>query len=209
MGRASARRRDGHRTRDLARQAASYLDDASAREAFARWIRAYYRLSAQTLAKRDGLAEIDALTAAECARLAGVANRAPVVCRWMSDLLAAEAKAGRLSEMRLYAIDGNLSALNDYLGGAERIAKTPLPFAYAQHIKVFVALFCFTTPFAIVDAMGWATPVVSGLLALALFGIDEIGVEIEDPFGDDPNDLPLDAIGDGIERAVAETLAAG
>jgi len=36
------------------------------------------------------------------------------------------------------------------------------------------------------------------------FGVDEIGVEIEDPFGDDPNDLPLDAIGAGIETAVAE-----
>jgi ion channel-forming bestrophin family protein len=55
--------------------------------------------------------------------------------------------------------------------------------------------------------MGWATPVACGFLALALFGIDEIGVEIEDPFGDDPNDLPLDAIGTGIEKAAAELIA--
>ena len=97
--------------------------------------------------------------------------------------------------------------LNDYLGGAERILRTPIPFAYAQHIKVFVVLFCFTAPFAMVDVMGWATPLVAGLLALALFGVDEIGVEIEDPFGDDPNDLPLDAIGRGIDDAVTDILA--
>ena len=46
------------------------------------------------------------------------------------------------------------------------------------------------------------------IAALALFGIDEIGVEIEDPFGDDPNDLPLDAIGTGIEKAVGELVTA-
>jgi ion channel-forming bestrophin family protein len=33
------------------------------------------------------------------------------------------------------------------------------------------------------------------VVAYAMFGIDEIGVEIEDPFGYDPNDLPLDAVG--------------
>ncbi len=54
------------------------------------------------------------------------------------------------------------------------------------------------------DARGfrWA----SALLALALFGVDEIGVEIEAPFGDDPDDLPIDAIGLGIETAVVEML---
>ena len=39
-----------------------------------------------------------------------------------------------------------------------------------------------------------------------MFGIEEIGVQIEDPFGYDPNDLPLDRIGQTIERDVAEAL---
>lgn len=40
-----------------------------------------------------------------------------------------------------------------------------------------------------------------------MFGIDEIGVEIEDPFGYDPNDLPLDAIGARIDEDTALILA--
>ena len=87
------------------------------------------------------------------------------------------------------------------LAGCERILRTPVPFAYAQHIKTLVAIFCFTAPFTMSDAMGWLTPIASGLLAFSLFGIDEIGVEIEDPFGYDANDLPVDAIGDGIDAA--------
>jgi putative membrane protein len=50
----------------------------------------------------------------------------------------------------------------------------------------------------------WATPAASALLAFALFGIDEIAVEMEEPFGRDANDLPLDAVGETIARDVAD-----
>lgn len=196
-----------NRSRDLARQVSSYVADPAARAAFRRWIPAFYWLAAQTLRRRAELGAVELLLSeAERAAMAGVGFRAPLVTRWMSEALQAEAAAGRLSEQRLQLLDANLTAFNDALGGAERIVKTPIPFAYAQHIKIFVVLFCFTAPFAMAEAMGWATPVASGLLALALFGVDEIGVEIEDPFGDDPNDLPLDAVGRGIDGAVGELL---
>jgi putative membrane protein len=82
--------------------------------------------------------------------------------------------------------------------------KTPIPFAYAHHIKAFLVVFTLTAPFALVDQMRWATPFASALLAFALFGIDEIAVEIEEPFGRDANDLPLDAVGATIARDVAD-----
>jgi ion channel-forming bestrophin family protein len=196
-----------NRSRDLARQVAAYVEGAEARAAFRRLIPAFYWLAAQTLRRSTELGAADRVLTTEQRRaLDGVAFRAPVATRWMTDVLHAEAAAGRLGEQRLQLIDGNLTALNDALGGAERILKTPIPFAYAQHIKIFVVLFCFSAPFAMAEVMRWATPFASGLLALALFGVDEIGVEIEDPFGDDPNDLPLDAIGRGIEGAVGELI---
>jgi len=105
-----------------------------------------------------------------------------------------------LSDAQQLAMDQNLTVMTDALAGCERIMRTPVPFAYAQHIKVFVVLFCFTAPFTMAEAMGWYTPLAATLLCLALFGIDEIGVEIEDPFGRDPNDLPLDAMAAGLEK---------
>ena len=199
-----------NRTRDLARQIAAYVEDAGVRAHFGRLIPAFYWLSAQTLRRDTTLGPAERLlTEAERAVLASVTFRGPVVTAWMSAYLKAEAAAGRLSEQRLQACDQNLMAFNDALGGAERILRTPIPFAYAQHIKIFVVLFCFTAPFVMADVMGWATPFAVAFLAIALFGIDEIGVEIEEPFGDDPNDLPLEAIGNGIEKAVGEILAAG
>ena len=106
------------------------------------------------------------------------------------------------------ALDSNISALVKSLGGCERIRRTPVPFAYAQHIKIFVVLFCYTVPFAMADSLHQYTWVAAGVLSFALFGIDEIGVEIEDPFGYDPNDLPLDNIGDTIDASLREIESA-
>lgn len=198
-----------NRSRDFARQLAAYVEPPEVRARIAKLVPAFYWLAAQTLRKASTLGAAEPhLTEAQRGALAGVAVRAPLVLRWISDELVLEARAGRLSEQRLQLLDANLTAFNDALGGAERILKTPIPFAYAQHIKIFVVLFCFSAPFAMAEVMGWATPIASALLALALFGVDEIGVEIEDPFGDDPNDLPLDTIGAGIEQAVGEITRA-
>lgn len=41
---------------------------------------------------------------------------------------------------------------------------------------------------------------------MALLGIEEAGVEIEDPFGHDANDLPLNSICDVIHRDVRALL---
>jgi putative membrane protein len=197
-----------NRSRDLARQITSHLigtDEASRRdrERLRRHLVLFYALVRQDLRReRDLSALTSRLVPEERAMLE--ASPAPVcVCfTWISMTLSAAARAGRLTEQRLQQLDANLTSLADSWGGAERIMKTPVPFAYAHHIKAFLTLFVFTAPFAMVDAMQIYTPLAAAALAFALFGIDEIGIEIEDPFGHDPNDLPLDAVGDTIEQDV-------
>jgi putative membrane protein len=197
-----------NRARDLSRQAASYIegDDAAAREV-ERLIVVLYALIRQYLRKERDLSQIGALTADERRALEPVAVRPCVAFTWISQRLAACARAGKLTEQRLQAMDANLTSFSDNWGGAERILKTPLPFAYAHHIKTFLVVFTFTAPFAIVDAMIWMTPIGAAILAFALFGIDEIAVEIEEPFGHDANDLPLDAVGETIERDLGAITA--
>ena len=195
-----------NRTRDLARQLSAFLGPETA-SALQRTVTAWYVLAAQTLQQKDDLAALaELLTVEERAALAPLEHRAPVVVGWLTQRLEGERRAGRLTDLQAFAMDQNLTMLNDTLGGAERILKTPIPFAYAQHIKVFVLAYVFTAPFALVEATGWLTPVAAAVLALALFGIEQIGVEIEDPFGDDPNDLPVLEIGVGIDRATREVV---
>jgi len=67
-------------------------------------------------------------------------------------------------------------------------------------------IFSITLPFALVDAFGWSSIVYSTLIAFVLLGIEEIGVEIENPFGSDANDLPLEQICRTIDQNLAAVL---
>ena len=61
-------------------------------------------------------------------------------------------------------------------------------------------------PFGLYAQMHWLSVPAIGFIALILLGINEIGVEIEDPFGDDPNDLPVDTICENIQKNIGEIL---
>ncbi len=204
-----------NRCRDLARQSAVFFDgdDAASRAdraELARLIPLLYALIRQYLRHERDLAALgDLITPAEKAALEPVSCRPTLAAAWLSARITAAARAGRLTEQRLQLMDANITSFVDNWGGAERIMKTPIPFAYAQHIKAFLVLFCFSAPFAMAETMHWYTPIAAAVLAFAMFGIDEIGVEIEDPFGYDPNDLPLDRIGEVITGDVTAILAAG
>jgi putative membrane protein len=57
-----------------------------------------------------------------------------------------------------------------------------------------------------VEGLGWMTGPIVGLLAFMLFGVEEIGIEIENPFGRDPNDLPLDVICSRMKQNIADLI---
>jgi len=70
-----------------------------------------------------------------------------------------------------------------------------LPFPYAQLLKILMMLFVFSLPFVVVDELGVLTPPISMVVALAFYGLDSVGSELEGPFGVDENDMPLLAMG--------------
>ena len=117
-------------------------------------------------------------------------------------LLPAFAVAMKL-HLRGEAPDADLASLIS----AERYAKLqgmnnpPLEIAFwvadylqTQQAQGVLNTHQLTYCLQMVASMGWVTPLVVGLISFAVFGIEEIGIEIENPFGHDANDLPLDAI---------------
>ena len=197
-----------NRTRDIARQLAGYVTEPTDQKTVSEIVRlldAYLSVAIQGLRSESDLSKHgELLTADERKVLEPMKTRAAIVLSWVTQRVDALQKKGSISEIRLLAIDTNLTALVDYYSGCERIARTPVPFAYAQHIKLFVTIFCFTVPFAVVDVLHMYTPIAAAVLAYALFGIDEIGVEIEDPFGYDHNDLPLERVAATIATSTSE-----
>ena len=86
----------------------------------------------------------------------------------------------------------NLASLNECLTGTERILNTPLPIAYSIAISQITWVYVIALPFQLWDALRWVTIPGTIIGAYIILGIAAIGREIEDPFGHDVNDLPLD-----------------
>jgi ion channel-forming bestrophin family protein len=99
-----------------------------------------------------------------------------------------------------------LNGMVDMLGACERILRTPIPLAYAIHLKQLLLIYCVLLPFQIVDELKWLTAPSMMLISFTLFGIEAIGMEIENPFGSDPNDLPLDTICTTIQTNVNDLM---
>jgi ion channel-forming bestrophin family protein len=87
----------------------------------------------------------------------------------------------------------NIMALNDILTGTDRVLNTPLPIAYSIAIAQITWVYILLLPFQLLNALDWIT--IPGTIAAAyiILGILFIGREIENPFGKDVNDLPLEA----------------
>jgi len=123
-------------------------------------------------------------------------------CTRITALLDERRRQGRLPDMVFTSLDAHVATLVDAIGACERIHKTPLPFAYVVHLRRAIVLFCGTLPFALLGRFGVVALPLTFVISYVLFGIEEIGVEIEDPFEGDDNDLPLEKITATIERDV-------
>jgi putative membrane protein len=144
------------------------------------------------------------LPAAEVEAVLSSGNVPLAVAAQISERLVRARDRGILSDYVTLMLDQNVQLLIDYLGACERIYKTPLPFVYVVHLRRALVLYCFTLPFALVDPYGWWAIPATLLVAYTFFGIEEIGVEIENPFGLDANDLPLERFCETIERDLLE-----
>lgn len=135
-------------------------------------------------------------------------NHPPLeVAFWIADYLQSQHDQGKLNTYQLAATMELLNRMVDVLGGCERILKTPIPLAYSIHLKQLLLLYCLSLPFQLVATVGWWTGLVTGLISFTVFGIEEIGIEIENPFGTDPNDLPLDTICQTMWRNIEDLIS--
>jgi putative membrane protein len=133
-----------------------------------------------------------------------IVNDAPYVSNQllmcMGMWLGEQRQAGKITEHVWQSIDSNLNQLSQVLGGCERIATTPIPFAYSLILHRTVYLFCTLLPFALVSDLHYMTPLVSVFISYTFLSLESLAEELEDPFGEAANDLPLNALCVTIER---------
>ncbi len=134
-------------------------------------------------------------------------NHPPLeVAFWIGDYLQKQHESRKLNSYLLTSMLNLLNLMVDTLGACERILKTPIPLAYSIHLKQLLLIYCLTLPFQLVDECKWFTALVVALISFTVFGIEEIGIEIENPFGRDANDLPLDQICATMEKNINDLI---
>jgi len=172
-----------------------------------------YRIIAFAHALRMQLREqmdVDALApfvpASDLPVLAKARNVPNVVLLQLGRDLQALHRRGLVGEQASVELSRQLFDLSDIQGGCERIKNSPIPHTYTVLIHQIVALYVVTLPFGLVGTLHHLTPIVVLFVAYTFLGLDAVGDEIEEPFGEDLNDLPLSSICRNIEINVRETL---
>ena len=111
----------------------------------------------------------------------------------------------KLDKIDQHLIDSHISSLMDICGACERIRNTPLPLTHRALIPQLLALYLLVVP------LGLELTVLNLIVTLGvsyfMLGLEIAAEDIEEPFGHDCNDLPLDLISDNIGRSVKEVFA--
>jgi putative membrane protein len=113
-------------------------------------------------------------------------------------------KQNVISTEQLLVLNDDFTAFTDICGACERIKNTPIPFSYSVFIKKFIFFFVMTLPFGWVFSLGYLIIPVVVLILYAFASLELIAEEIENPFGSDANDLPIDSICTNIKKHVNE-----
>ncbi len=117
----------------------------------------------------------------------------------IADRLGQARRAGHVDPISLAALNASLSALASAQGGLERIKNTPLARQYSQFPRIFVRVFCLLLPLGMVYDLGWFTPLGSALVGFMFLALDQVGIDLEDPFEGRLHDVPMQAITRAIE----------
>ena len=111
-------------------------------------------------------------------------------------------KENKISDTEMLFLDTQLSWFLDVCGGCERIKNTPIPYSYSSFIKKFIIFYVMALPVANVVNLGGFMIPITMFVYYVLMSLELIAEEIEDPFNNDENDIPMEAISQNIERSI-------
>ena len=168
---------------------------------------AYVHALRQQLRGLDPVAAVAHLLPHEdSAELAREKNLALTLQRRMSAMLVTARERGWLDQWEWQAIDDSMADLMDAQGGVERIKNTPMPKQFNHFLRLFVHIYCLMLPVGLVETMGWFTPLGSTLVGFMFLALEKIGLDLEDPFENTINDVPMTAIATTIEINLRQLL---
>lgn len=115
-------------------------------------------------------------------------------------------KKGTITGEQLLFINSEITSFTDICGACERIKNTPIPYSYSAFIKKFIFIYVMTLPFGYVFTLEYLMVPIVSIVFYVLASLELIAEEIEEPFGTDSNDLPMEKMAGNIQKHIAEIL---
>jgi len=105
------------------------------------------------------------------------------------------------------SVERNLNEFYDIMGACERIRGTPLPLSHRAIVPQAIFMYLLALPWGLPH--GPISIMIIGVVSYFLISLEMIAEEIEEPFGQDPDDLPLSRLCVTIEKSVQRQLEIG
>ncbi len=193
-----------NQSRNIAISALAYgPKDRQWREKFIRLAAAFPHVARITLRGQRSTEDLSPLLSnVETSRILNTQHPPSTVSLYLGMLLKEALERREMDDFSFLQIDRERAQLIDHIGACERILKTPLAQAYSIKIRRFIACFVLTLPFALLHSLDndLLVPVVTMLVAYPLFSLDQLGVELQNPFNvNNLSHLPLNEISQTIE----------
>ena len=183
-------------------------DQREWRESIVRWTAVFAHAARHSLRSESPGSEIVSLLAPqEVGQLSRAHHMPSFVAGRIGDLLREACERLDMDRFAFLRLDQERAQLMNHLGACERIRATPLPRLYSVNIRQFILLFLLILPFGLLHQFqpGWFVPLATMMIAYPLLTLDQIGVELEDPFSTaNQSHLPIDE----LSRAIQQDLLA-
>lgn len=190
-------------SRNLAMKLAVMLDTKEDKDSFKKLIPAYASVLNLHLKNEDISHELfdDATLSAD-----HYSHKPNQIAKTIIAKLNEVYREGKITGEQLITLNSEVNSFTDICGACERIKNTPIPYSYSAFIKKFIFFYVMTLPFGYVFQLGYYVIPVVVFIFYVLASLELIAEEIEDPFGNDPNDLPTAKIAENIRKNVEELL---
>uniref|UniRef100_A0A7S0S479 Bestrophin homolog n=1 Tax=Chlamydomonas leiostraca TaxID=1034604 RepID=A0A7S0S479_9CHLO len=185
-------------SKDIVRMVSCWVEDPKARAFLLRWTIAFSKcLKVSVREKGDYAAELNGvLLPAERAKLASSTSPGPT--QFALAVLSSAVTRSVDSEVRADKLLSAIARLGSAISACDKLLKYPIPLAYTRHTSRFMIIWLCFLPLSLWDDCGWGVLPIEALVSFLLLGIEEIGVQIEEPF----RRLPLDDLCADIERDI-------
>ncbi len=186
-----------NQSRNLAQIGLAYgPNDSEWRRQFVGWTAAFSHACRHSLRGQSSIDDMRiVLNQADLEELARAQHKPLYVTQRLAELLRQAVNDGQMDHFAFMQAEQQRSMLIDHIGACERILKTPIAKALSVKIRRFLFLYLVALPFGIFDKVDFMTPVIVMLVAYPLLALDQISVELQNPFSlSRISHLPLDDI---------------